>query len=259
MKRNFYLNVEVYGAKHKLSINGVPASMDLTGAPESSQVPINQYLTSPVSAISLTLYPLNNEDLLTANTEAKIEVVEKSEHSGELELFNYTVELGAVENEPRHLHISSFNVDAHLDPLPWADNLEIDPSDSDLMRLLYHEFQVVYDWFAEKRKDLILRASENRLRFVDGRFDFEPGNRMRALEKQLDQVFGDDEFVLLLTAGENFHLMEPMIHASGKLISLHDRREFNHYIMYYNSEETTLIQFPLFFGFDSDQNVRIFF
>lgn len=259
MKRNFYTYVEVYGAKHKLSINGVPASMDLTGAPESSQVPINQYLTSPVSAISLALYPLNDEDLLTANTEAKIRVVEDSTHAGELELFNYTVELGSVENEPRHLHISSFNVDAHLDPLPWADNLDIDPSDSDLMRLLYHEFQVVYDWFAEKRKDLILRASENRLKFVDQRYDFETGNRMRALEKQLDLVFEDEDYVLLLTAGENFHLMEPMIHAYGKLVSLHDRRESNHYIMYYNSEEKTLIQFPLFFGFDPDQNVRIFF
>lgn len=258
----FRVHASVYGAKHTLTINDIPISMDHKGYPLNSEFPISHCLGKGTFSIGIDMVPLKGKDKLGKEAETTI-LVRKfdsnytSSEKGEV-IFTHIKKYGELENLPAY-KFEGIVGESHIQSeLPWSENLTIDITDQYQLQRFLSAFKGFYDLFREKEKEKILDAFQNKFDHYENRYKLPKGERKSKAEASLSEVFDNESYKLLKTIKDGFIHLRPLVFSGGKLVTLVDKMERLNYIMYYSMEEEALVEFPIFLGMNKSEDIQLF-
>jgi len=257
MNPTYLLEAVIYGAKHKILINDIPASIDLTGQPLNSEISINEFLIDNLSEFTVELFPPVDNETLLKRTELQVvikKVIVQNENLESIQIFKHVKDIDAMTDLPSYRYSEKFNVDIDSRRPPWLDNIFIDAQSTSTIEKFISAFQNIRTLFLNKQVDQILNLYDNKFKYFERCYYLESGNRNKVTRDKLLSTFDDSSFII---APFNLSILHPNLFAYGKLITLLDKQGYN-YIMFYSYEKRILVEFPVYLGETSDNTISVF-
>lgn len=251
--------VEIYGAKHLLKLNDIPFTWDMLGQPETSEIPLNQLIIDGVNKLSLEVFPLDDNSELNELAEAKL-IVKRFSYPIEPENFFvehvYQLKAGELTGQSNKMHQAQFNAVATFERHYWEQALPFDFTQKEIAMSLFQEFERIWGLFHSKDTASILALYNRKFQDFESCYYLSEGDRTLSARNKLETVFEDSNYEL---GPFDKTFFNPLIVGNGRLITLVDNLQ-NHYnyINYYNSDRQELIEFPVYIGFDSKNEIRVF-
>lgn len=248
----------VSGAKHRILINDITASMDLRGTPLNSEIPVNEFLIDSLSEITIELLPLKNDDIL--QKKAEVSVVMKrntwvNDNRETVVIFEHRKEVNSLTGLKLYRHSETISIEIPYGNPFWLENKVIDITDRPMLERFYASFNDIWNLFQQKRVDDILQLFDKKFMFYEKCYYLTSGDRRDVTKNRLVSTFDDPSFELV---GFNLSLFQSNLFAKGKMVALLDKQGY-HFIMYYSYKDRILVEFPIFLGMDQNDLISICF
>jgi hypothetical protein len=252
----YMMDITVYGAKHQVLVNDIPVSRDFSGTPMNAEFPINELLINLKSEILIELFPVPDQSTLQRNSEVSVSVRKNTIVNNQKEsivIFEHEKKVNDLTGLALYKFDSIFEVLIFTNPPLWSYNKIIDITESSTLQRIYSSFHDIYNLFNSKQITEILQQFNKKLANYEDCYGLERGNRYSVTMAKLQDTLKNPNFELV---GFDLSIFMPQLYGHGKLITLLDKEGYN-FVMYYNDQESILVEFPIYLGISNNNEIYI--